>query len=163
MDFIVAVVAIDGCSGSNSASVVTVLTREQFENDAGPIAKQSLRTAASRALDAVDFRRWEEREYGPTGVRRRYRVFTYYKKQDGSTECEIFRNAPVCDHFVDENALTNAAGHPGFWDWYARLASRANLPIDSVVSMRIADTDKIRLDLRAAARNCPYCDVRRAH
>ncbi|MGF6408775.1 hypothetical protein [Paraburkholderia sp. MM5482-R1] len=87
MDFIVAVVAIDGCSGSNSASVVTVLTREQFENDAGPIAKQSLRTAASRALDAVDFRRWEEREYGPTGVRRRYRVFTYYKKQDGSTGC----------------------------------------------------------------------------
>ncbi|WP_321965187.1 hypothetical protein [Paraburkholderia sp. J7] len=35
MDFMVAVVTIEGSNRSHSASVVTVLTREHFEND-GP-------------------------------------------------------------------------------------------------------------------------------
>ncbi|RAR47993.1 hypothetical protein C7401_15434 [Paraburkholderia unamae] len=161
MDFMVAVVAIDGGIKGNSASIVTILTRSQFENDAGSIGKKALRTAASRALDPVDFRRWEAGEFGPGGVHRRYRVFTYYKNEDGNTECEIFNNAPVCDQFVDEHSLTSAAGHPGFWSWYARQASRTSLPVDSVVSMRIADTDKVRLDLCAPARECLSCEAKK--
>lgn len=160
MAFMVAVVAIERGTTSNSASVVTVLTREHFENDAGPIGKKALRIAASRVLDPVDFRRWEKGEFGPGGTRRRYRIFTYYRREDGSTGCEIFNDAPVCDQFVDEHALTNAAGHPGFWDWYARQASRASLPVASVVSMRIADTDKVRLELCAPVRECPCCQAK---
>ncbi|WP_028209042.1 hypothetical protein [Paraburkholderia nodosa] len=162
MIFMVAVVAIEGGSESSPASVVTVLTREHFENDAGPIGKKALRIAASRVLDPVDFRRWEQREFGPGGMRRRYRVLTYYKRKDGTTGCKVFNDAPVCEHFVDEYALTNAAGHPGFWDWYARQASRASLPIASVVSMRIADTDKIRLEVSAPARECPCCEAKKS-
>jgi hypothetical protein len=160
MIFMVAVVAIEGGSKSNSASVVTVLTRGQFENDAGPIGKKALRIAASRVLDPVELRSWEQGEFGPGGTRRRYRVFTYYKREDGSTGCEIFNDAPVCEHFVDEHALTNAAGHPGFWDWYARRASRVSLPTTSIVAMRIADTYKVRLEVSAAARECPYCQAK---
>ena len=59
MEFMAAIVAIDRAGKSHSASVVTVLTREQFEADAGPIGKMRLRTAASRVLDPVAFRRWE--------------------------------------------------------------------------------------------------------
>ncbi|WP_321949340.1 hypothetical protein [Paraburkholderia sp. J10-1] len=77
MDFMVAVVTIEGSNRSHSASVVTVLTRDHFENDAGPIGKRALRVAASRVLNPVDFRRWEEGKFGPGGTRRRYRVFTY--------------------------------------------------------------------------------------
>ncbi|MCP3711323.1 hypothetical protein M3I54_30880 [Paraburkholderia sp. CNPSo 3274] len=160
MTFLVAVVAIEGGIKSRSASVVTVLTREHFENDAGPIGKKPLRIAASRVLDPVDFRRWEQGEFGAGGTRRRYRVFTYYKREDGSMGYEIFNDAPVCDHFVEEHALTNAAGHPGFWSWYARQASRASLPIASVVSMRIADTEKVRLEVCAAACECPCCQAK---
>lgn len=157
MAFMIAVVAVEAGCRNNSANVVTVLTRKHFENDAGPIGKKALRTAASRVLDPVEFRRWEAAEFGPGGTRRRYRVLTYYTREDGSTGCEIFNNPPVCDHFVEEHALTNAAGHPGFWDWYARWAARVDLPINSVISMRIADTDKVRLNLRAPARECAWC------
>jgi hypothetical protein len=163
MNFMVAVVAIEGGSKRNSANVVTVLTREHFENDAGPIGKKKLRFAASRVLNPVEFRCWEQEEFGPGGTRRRYRVFTYYKREDGSTGREIFTDAPVCDHFVDEHALANAAGHPGFWNWYARQASLVSLPIASVVSMRIADTDKVRLEVSAPARECPYCQAKNLH
>ena len=163
MDFMVAIVAIERARKSHSASVVTVLTREQFEADAGPIGKMRLRTAASRVLDPVAFRRWEQREFGQGSARRRYRVLTYYRTEDGSIDHKIFRNAPICEHFVDEYELTNAAGHPGFWDWYAREASRANLPVASVTAMRIADTDKVWLDISAPARECPCCRAKKPH
>lgn len=73
----VAVVTIEGSNRSHSASVVTVLTRDHFENHAGPIGKRAPRVAASRVLNPVDFRRWEEGKFGPGDTRRRYRVFTY--------------------------------------------------------------------------------------
>jgi hypothetical protein len=163
ISFMVAVVAIEGGCKSGSASVVTVLTREHFENDAGPIGKKALRIAASRVLDPVDFRRWEQEEFGPRITRRRYRVFTYFKREDGTTACATFKDAPVCEHFVDEHALTNATAHPGFWNWYARQANRVSLPIASVVSMRIADTVKVRLDISAPERECPCCQVKKSH
>jgi hypothetical protein len=162
MNFMVAVVAIDSGRKGSSASIVTVLTREQFEHDAGPIAARSPRTAASRALSPVEFRHWENIEFGPKSVRRRYHVFTYHRNQDGSTGCNIFRNAPICDQFIDDHDLVNAASHPGFLNWYGRLAYQISLPIDSVVSLRIADTDKIRLDIKAPAKECPYCQTKKS-
>jgi hypothetical protein len=142
---------------SGSASVVTVLTHAQFEHDAGPIGARSLRTAARRELDPVAFRRWEESEFGPRGARRAYRVLTYFRQEDGSIGYKVFRHPTSCTEFVEAHGLMNAAGHPGFWDWYARHAKTAGLPVESVVSMRIADTDKMRLNLSAPAMDCPCC------
>jgi hypothetical protein len=157
-DFLVGVVAIDGAGRqSASASVVTLLTRAQFECDAGPIGARALRTAACRELNPVAFRHWEEREFGLRGARRTYRVVTYFRQEDGSIGYQVFRHPPLCADFVETHGLTNAAGHPGFWDWYARRAKAAGLPVESVVSMRIADTDKVRLDLSAPAMHCPCC------
>lgn len=160
MDFVVAIVAIDRTVTGRSASVVTVLTREQFEADAGPIGKVRLRTAANRALDPVAFRHWEKEEFGERGTRRRFRVLTYYRREDGEIDCLVFANAPVCETFVDEHGLTNAAAHPGFWDWYNRQASRVGLPVATVVALRIADTDKVHLDISARALDCPCCIAR---
>ena len=157
-DFLVGVVAIDGPGRhSASASVVTVLSRTQFECDAGPISARALRTAAGRELDPVAFRHWEKQEFGLRGARRTYRVLTYFQQEDASIGYKVFRCPPLCEDFVETHGLTNAAGHPGFWDWYARRAKAAGLPVESVVSMRIADTDKVRLDLSAPAMHCPCC------
>lgn len=156
-DFMIGVVAIDRARTGNDATVVTILSRAQFEKDAGRIASRALRTAASRVLDPIAFRRWEDTEFGPGAAPRTYRVFTYFQMEDGSVGYEIFRNPPLCSHFVDKHSLANAAGHPGFWEWYARRAKRVNLPIESVLSVRIADTDKVRLDLAAPIMECPCC------
>jgi len=165
--FCIAVVALD--SSHDSAHVVTVLTREQFENDGGHLSPKQLRTAASRVLDPVAFRRWESEEFAERPVRRRYRVITYYRSngQDGAGGTGdlahvVFKNPPLCDTFVDEHSLSNASAHPGFWEWFAREAKEAGLPIDRVVSMRIADTDKVQLNISAAARQCPCCAGRHA-
>lgn len=156
--FLVGVVAIDGRGPAGaSASIVTVLTRHQFETDAGPLSTRALRTAAARALNEVDLRKWEHEEFGGEKVPRKYRLITYFRKEDGSVGHTVFRNPPLCDHFVDEHSLSEAAGHPDFWSWYARRAVGAKLPIEWVLSVQIADTDKTTLNINAKQRECACC------
>ncbi|MFP3637741.1 hypothetical protein [Paraburkholderia sp. SIMBA_054] len=162
-EFLVSVVAIDRADVGSFARMVTVLTREQFEIDAGPISARFLRTAAGRALDPVAFRQWEDREFGANKVRPTYRVIVYFAKEDGSRANVVFRNPPLCSAFVDEHSLSAAAGHPGFWEWFARRVKAAALPIDAVLSIQIADTDKKRLDVNAPTRTCPCCAGRSTH
>ena len=163
--FVVGVLA-GGASGTNVSHVVTVLTRSQFENDVGALSARQLRKAASRVLDPVAFRSWEEKEFAGRTIRRRYRVISYYPKDDqpaGSPPAHVvFENAPVCSEFVDEHSLRNAGAHPGFWEWYRREAEMAGLPVERVVAIRIADNDKVKLDISAQPRECPCCAKRAA-
>lgn len=163
--FIVAVVAIDQRErAASSARLVTILSREQFESDAGAISIRFLRTAAGRSLDPVEFREWESREIPNASLRRSaYRVIAYYTGSDGRDEYKVFRNPPVCRQYVDEHSLSAAAGHPGFWSWFSRRAAAENLPVEAVKSLQIADTDKLTLDVRAPARSCPCCATHPSH
>lgn len=158
-EFAVGVVAIDrGRGDTPSATVVTVLTREQFENDVGKaIEVRARRTAASRVLDPVAFRKWEASEFGEGVVRPKYRVFTYFKKPDGTIDHVVFSKAPVCRGFVEEHSLEHAASHPGFWEWYSRLAASHQIDIENVVAMRIAELDKVTLKIDAPPLQCPCC------
>lgn len=158
-DFSVGVVAIErGKRDSRSATAVTVLTRQQFENDIGKkIEKHTLRLAASRSLDPVAFRKWDMEAFGENVSRPRYRVTTIFTKPDGTTGREVFSRPPVCRAFVEEHSLEHAGSHPGFWEWYARLAAVRNINLDSVIAMRIADLDKVTLRVDAPPRACPCC------
>jgi len=162
--FVVGILA-NGSPADPRSYVVTVLTRTQFENDVGPLSPRQLRAAAARVLDEVSFRRWESEEFAGTSFRRRFRVISYYPRDDraeGTPPAHVvFQNAPVCAEFADEHSLSNAGAHPGFWDWYRREAERVGLPVERVVAIRIADTHKVKLDLAAELRECPCC-VRRA-
>jgi hypothetical protein len=163
--FVVAVLA-GGAPGTSIASVVTVLTRAQFANDVGAISARQLRRAASRVLDPVAFLSWEEQEFACRTLVRRYRVISYYPKDDQSAGAApahiVFKNAPVRTEFVEEHSLGSAGAHPGFWEWYRREAERAGLPVERVVAIRIADTDKVELDISAEPRECPCCARRAA-
>lgn len=162
-DFRVGVVAIDAKPRSRSnASIVTVLTRHQFENDAGPISVRALRTAASRTLDPVAFRRWET-EFGEAIPPNWPRVIAYFRRENGSVGHEVLRNPPVCASFVEEHGIGSAAGHPGFFGWLARRLQQARVPVESVVALRIAATDKVRLELAVTPIACPCCARNHSH
>ncbi|MDE1990143.1 MAG: hypothetical protein EPN77_19435 [Candidimonas sp.] len=169
--FFVAVVAL-GRSADPCAHVVTVLTRAQFEHDAGAISARFLRTAASRVLDPVAFRQWESREFCGRRIRKNYRVIAYYRASEadgtmapntGHVSRVVLRNPPICDEFVQTYSLSRAASHPGFWNWFSREATRVGLPVERVVSMRIADTDKEFLDVSAPLLPCPCCAAGQQH
>lgn len=144
-----------------SPCIVTVLTQQQFENDAGPIAVSRLRTAAFQALDPISFRAWELRYFQGALPPARYRVTTWFRRDDdapGERPAQmVFHNAPVCRDFVETHSLEQAAGHPGFLDWYRRQAERNDLPIERVVAIRIADTHPVELDISAPALTCSCC------
>lgn len=156
---VVASAAADSCS-----HMVTVLTRAQFENDVGPLSARQLRKSARNVLNEVEFRQWESEEFAGRALRRRYRVISYYPRDDqpeGAPPAHVvFQNAPVCGEFADEHDLSNAAAHPGFWDWYRKEAARVGLPVERVVAIRIADTHKVKLDIDAQPRECPCCSRR---
>jgi hypothetical protein len=144
-----------------SPCIVTVLTQEQFENDAGPISVARLRTAAFQALDTVTFRAWELRYFGGVLPATRYRVTTWFRRDDDAPGARpgqmVFHNAPVCRDFVETHSLEQAAGHPGFLDWYRAQAAQHGLPIERVVAIRIADTHPVELDISATALPCSCC------
>ncbi|VVE17991.1 hypothetical protein [Pandoraea cepalis] len=141
--------------------IVTVLTQVQFENDAGPISVARMRTAAFQALDPVAFRAWELRYFGGVLPAARYRVTTWFRRDDDAPGARpaqmVFHNAPVCRDFVETHSLEQAAGHPGFLDWYRAQAEQHGLPIERVVAIRIADTHPVELDVSAAALPCSCC------
>ena len=105
--FVVAVLA-SNAAGDPCSHVVTVLSRTQFENDAGPLSKRSRRLAASLVLDPVAFRSWEDREFAGRAPRRRFRVISYFPMDDQPAGAPmanvVFQNAPVCGAFADEHS-----------------------------------------------------------
>lgn len=147
-----------------SPCIVTVLTQQQFENDAGPIAVARLRIAAFQALDPVSFRAWELRHFDGVLPDARYRVTTWFRRDDdlhGARPAQmVFHNAPVCRDFVETHSLEQAAGHPGFLDWYRQQAERHGLPIERVVAIRIADTHPVELDISVPALTCSCCSAK---
>ncbi len=157
-EFVIAVLA-SNASGDPCAHVVTVLTRVQFENDAGPLSKRARPMAASLVLDPVAFRSWELEEFGGRAPQRRFPVILYFSRDDQPAGAPmahmVFQNAPVCGDFADEHSLSNAAAHPGFWEWYRAQAARAGLPVERVVAIRIADTFQVKLDVSATPHECP--------
>lgn len=144
-----------------SPCIVTVLTQPQFENDAGPISVARLRTAAFQALDPVSFRAWELRHFHGVLPAARYRVTTWFRRNDDAPGARpaqmVFHNAPVCRDFAEKHSLELAAGHPGFLDWYRAQAVQQGLPIERVVAIRIADTHPVELDISATPQPCSCC------
>lgn len=144
-----------------SPCIVTVLTQEQFENDAGPISVARLRSAAFQALDPISFRAWELRHFQGVLPAARYRVTTWFRRDDDAPGARpaqmVFHNAPVCRDFVETHSLEQAAGHPGFLDWYRAQALQHGLPIERVVAIRIADTHPVELDVSATSLPCACC------
>ncbi|PNE59934.1 hypothetical protein A8H39_01945 [Paraburkholderia fungorum] len=148
-----------------SPCVVTVLTQEQFENDAGSISTARLRTAAFQALDPVTFRAWEMRYFDGVLPPARYRVTTWFRRDDDAPGARpaqmVFHNAPVCRDFVETHSLEQAAGHPGFLDWYRQQAEQHGVPIERVLAIRIADTHPVELDVSTPALSCSCCPSER--
>lgn len=158
--FFVAILAHEAASDAPPC-IVTVLTQQQFENDAGPISTVRLRTAASQALDPIAFRAWERRHFGDALPAPRYRVTTWFRRDDDSPNERpaqiVFQNAPVCRDFVETHSLEQAAGHPGFIDWFRAQAEQHGLPVERVIAIRIADTHPVELDVRTPALPCACC------
>lgn len=165
-DFVVAVVARD-VRDRSSLCIVTILTREQVERDIGALPVRHLRMAASRALGPDEFRRWEDSNADARTRQPHYIVQSFYRRDDGAAPSRArpphmsFHGAPVCREFVNEHGLSQVAGHPGFWEWYAGKAAAAGLPVDRVVALRIDDTQKVEIDINAPARACPCCEARK--
>lgn len=139
-----------------------VLTVEAFESQQGEASRRFRRTAAARLLDPVTFRKWDEKTFGAKTGPKPVRVITYYRDAAGEIQHLLFTGAPVCSAYIDEHGLENSFGHPGFASWYQRAAQRDKLEILSVVSVMIADLDKVRLNIDAPAIACPNCRVRNA-
>ncbi|WP_321935315.1 hypothetical protein [Paraburkholderia sp. J8-2] len=165
-DFVVAVVARN-MRDLSGLRIVTMLTREQVEQDMGPLPVRHLRMAASRALDTEAFLEWENTNPDARTRAPHYSIQSFYRREEPSSRTykrpahTTFHGAPLCREFVNRHGISQAAGHPGFWEWYGRKAAEAGLPVDRVVALRIEDTQRVELDANAPARACPHCEARK--
>lgn len=138
------------------SEIVDVLPMADLETET-KVSRRFQRTAASRALDPVQFREWEERARMLKPGRPRLRVITYFDSGAEHPQNVVFASPPVCQPYIDQYGLESAFGHPRFTEWYRRNLEEAGIDPEQVVSLRIADTDKLVLRVDAPARECPNC------
>jgi len=159
--FFVAVVSADRYTyHSDKPSIITVLTVDAFEQGGGIASRRFRRTAASRVMGSEKFQAWDVRHYGnrvrPTGLR----VIVYWRDEvAGSDGHVVFTGPPVCKAYIDEHGIQNVLGHPGVLPWFKRQLDKTNVSVDHIVSLRIADTDKVELRVDAENHDCPNCAI----
>jgi hypothetical protein len=144
------------------SEIVDVFPLKALEQTETKVSRRFLRTAASRVLDQVQFREWEERARMLVPGRPRLRVITYYDTGAERPDHVVFTSPPLCQPYIDQYGLEFAFGHPGFTEWYRCLLDEAAIDPERVVSLRIADTDKLVLRVDAPARECPNCECLRS-
>ncbi|KAF7962633.1 hypothetical protein AWV80_19435 [Cupriavidus sp. UYMU48A] len=54
-------------------------------------------------------------------------------------------------------------GHPGVWPWFRQVLEDAKIDPETVISLRVADGIKMRLDIGAETRPCPDCKYAHCH
>ncbi|WP_162600987.1 hypothetical protein [Paraburkholderia sp. C35] len=140
--------------------IAEILTTEEFEIKGGVLSVAIQRRAAAVALDPVAFRAWQRRHLGIDYMPPLPRVITIYATEGGSIAKRFFKNAPVCQAWIEERGLENAFGHPGFATWYAAQLERAGIPHDALKKIVITDMRMMTLRLNAQDHDCPGCTIR---
>ncbi|MBN3760929.1 hypothetical protein [Burkholderia sp. Ac-20365] len=163
--YVAAAACTDESCDNGHPHIRALLTLAEYEIDGGEASTIFLRTAASRALgDPVAYREWDRNTFGEKARRNPIRVITYFRIAEGQLDYVVFRNPPLCQDYIDEYGLENAFGHVHFAQWYRRHADKHNLDVEQVVSLQIAEVDKVTLRVDAPERACPDCvRVRRRH
>ncbi len=136
--------------------IAELLDLDEFEHKGGAIDIEVRRRIAGRQLNPVGLRAWEAKHLDATYSWPRPRVFVYFEL-DGKVHTHYARRPPVCREWIDTYGLENILGHPGVWEWFRQVLEGAKIEPETVISLRVADGVKMRLDLNAEAHPCPDC------
>lgn len=147
--FYVVIVACD--PGKKTGSIVTVLTRKQFENDKGEIDRRFLMRAlcSSKASEETikDFRfnlaptrriqkmqeKWEQKLAARA---QRVTVLVDYTTLTGVFERIELVNPPCSDAEEVKEDLANLLSQPDFIDWVAVEAAKKGVPVERVLGLK---------------------------
>ena len=158
---IVCAVTLDQSAFEDGQPVIAELLHlDEFEHKGGAIDIEVQRRIAGRQLDPVGLRAWEAKHLDATYSWPRPRVFIYFEL-DGKVHTHYARRPPVCREWIDTYGLENMLGHPGVWDWFRQVLMDAKIDPGTVISLRVADGIKMRLDIDAEPRPCPDCKYAR--
>ena len=154
---IVCAVTLDERGYEDGVPVIAeLLDLDEFERKGGAVEIEVQRRIVGRQLKPVELRGWEQRHLGESYSWPRPRVFIYFKR-DGKVRTHFARRPPICRDWIDTYGLENMLGHPGVWDWFRGVLGNARIEPESVISLRVADGVKMRLDIAAAPKPCPAC------
>ncbi|VWC79749.1 hypothetical protein BLA39750_01106 [Burkholderia lata] len=154
---IVCAVTLDERGYEDGVPVIAeLLELDEFERKGGAVEIEVRRRIVGRQLNPVELRDWEKRHLGESYSWPRPRVFIYFER-DGRVRTHFARRPPICRDWIDTYGLENMLGHPGAWDWFRGVLGNAQITPESVISLRVADGVKMRLDIAAAPKPCPAC------
>ncbi|WP_241299564.1 hypothetical protein [Burkholderia stabilis] len=136
--------------------VAELLDLDEFEHKGGAIEVEVQRRIVGRRVNPIELRGWERRHLGDSYSWPRPRVFIYFER-DGKVRTHFARRPPICREWIDTYGLENILGHPGVWDWFRSVLGNARIAPESVISLRVADGVKMRLDITATQKPCPEC------
>lgn len=142
--------------------IAELLDLDEFEHKGGAIDVEVQRRIVGRQLNPVGLRAWETRHLAATYSWPRPRVFIYFEL-DGKVHTHYARRPPVCRECIDTYGLENLLGHPGVWEWFRQALGDAKIDPETVISLRVADGIKMRLDINAEAHPCPDCKYAHFH
>ncbi|VVE18012.1 MULTISPECIES: hypothetical protein [Pandoraea] len=140
--------------------IAELLDLDEFEHKGGAIDVEVQRRIAGRQLNPVALRAWEAKHLSATYSWPRPRVFIYFEL-DGKVHTHYARRPPVCRDWIDTYGLENILGHPGVWNWFRHVLIDAKIDPETVISLRVADGIKMRLDIDPEQRSCPDCKYAR--
>lgn len=147
--FYVVIVACD--PGKKTGSIVTVLTREQFENDKGEIDRRNLIRAmcSSKASEETirEFKfnlaptrrlqkaqeKWEQKLAARA---QRVTVLVDYTTLTGVFERIELVSPPCQDEDAVKDDLVQLMAQPGFIDWVAVEAAKKGVPVERVLGLK---------------------------
>ncbi|WP_321817051.1 MULTISPECIES: hypothetical protein [unclassified Paraburkholderia] len=154
---IVCAVTLDPTAFEDDQPVIAeLLETDEFEHKGGAIDIEVQRRIVGRQLDPVGMRAWEARHLDASYKWPRPRVLIYFEER-GKTYTRYARRPPVCREWLATYDLENMLGHPGVWDWFGKVLVNAHIDPESIVSLRVVDEKKVRLDINAPSQPCPGC------
>lgn len=156
-----AVTLIESAFEDGLPVIAELLDLDEFEHKGGSIDPDVQRRIAGRRLDPVGLRAWEAKHLHESYSWPRPRIFIYFEK-DGKVRTHYARRPPVCRQWIDTYGLENILGHPNVWEWFREVLANAEIEPESVISLRVADGIKMRLDVEAEAHPCPNCEYARS-
>ncbi|PNE59933.1 hypothetical protein A8H39_01940 [Paraburkholderia fungorum] len=158
---IVCSVTLDESAFEDGQPVIAeLLDLDEFEHKGAAIDLEVQRRIAGRQLNPVGLRAWEAEHLDATYSWPRPRVFIYFEF-DGKVHTHYARRPPVCREWIDTYGLENMLGHPAAWDWFRQVLADAKIDPETVISLRVADGIKMRLDIDAEPHPCPDCKYAR--
>lgn len=138
--FFIAIVACD--PDTNNASIVTVLTKEQYENDRGLIFERILARAMRSSFASKESVKEFCAEHNLVSRRKQrqsnFSILVEYKAASGVIDRAVLFHPPGHSSAEVTENERKIVDQPGFWEWFGHKVAAQNIPLENVLALKAA-------------------------